>query len=256
MLIDFSKEKFDIIIQAGQSNSEGCGFGDIDNPFVPDDRIWYLNGDLSATTNCYITKASEAVWENNVICNFALPFAKLYVENELLQKSRKLLIVRAGVSATGFLDGRWRCPDAELYRRMMKMTETALSLNGENRLAAFLWHQGESDAGLNATYEVHYENLITLVKSVKSTFKCGDLPFIAGDFVQDWKGDNMAVCEPVVKAIRAVCVDLGVAGFVETDGLTSNAQVNGGDDTIHFSRQALMILGRRYFEKYQKLIHR
>ena len=27
MLRDFSKEAFDIIIQAGQSNAEGCGLG-------------------------------------------------------------------------------------------------------------------------------------------------------------------------------------------------------------------------------------
>ena len=32
MLKDFSKENYDIIIQAGQSNSEGFGFGKTDAP--------------------------------------------------------------------------------------------------------------------------------------------------------------------------------------------------------------------------------
>ena len=46
MLKDFSKEEFDIIIQAGQSNSEGCGVGDVENPYTPNDSIWYLNNDF------------------------------------------------------------------------------------------------------------------------------------------------------------------------------------------------------------------
>ena len=246
MLMDFNKEQYDIILQAGQSNSEGCGFGKVNSPFEPDERIWYLNNDFT------ISKAAEVVWGNNAICNFSLPFSKCYIDGGLLSKPRKFLIVRAAVGGTGFLDGRWGMKD-ELYLRMMSMLKTALSLNRSNRLVAFLWHQGESDAGLNATYDVHYNNLMTLVSSVKDTYNCDKLPFIAGDFVQDWKSDNLAICEPVIKAIHAVCKDLGNAAFVETDGLTSNAQANGGDDTIHFSREALMLLGQRYFEKYMEI---
>lgn len=43
MLKDFSKENYDIIIQAGQSNSEGFGFGKTDAPYEPNDRVWYMN---------------------------------------------------------------------------------------------------------------------------------------------------------------------------------------------------------------------
>lgn len=39
MLKDFSEEKFDIIIQAGQSNSEGYGFGKVEGPYEPSDRM-------------------------------------------------------------------------------------------------------------------------------------------------------------------------------------------------------------------------
>jgi hypothetical protein len=104
-----------------------------------------------------------------------------------------------------------------------------------------------------ASYDVHYNNLITLVKTVRNEFGYKKLPFIAADFVHDWKNMNLDICDPVVRAIRAVCRDLGNAGFVETDGLSSNAQANGGDDTVHFSREALMILGNRYFDKYLQI---
>jgi len=45
MLKDFSKEKFDILIQAGQSNSQGWGFGAVAAPYVPNGDAWYLNPD-------------------------------------------------------------------------------------------------------------------------------------------------------------------------------------------------------------------
>jgi len=237
---------FDIIIQAGQSNSEGCGFGEVDRPFEPDERIWYFNNDFT------VKKAEEAFWDNKKICNFSLSFAQEYIKSGLLQPSRNLLIVRAAVGGTGFLDGRWGLND-ELYIRMIEMTESALALNKDNRLVAFLWHQGESDAGLNASFETHYNNLKSLVQTVRNRFDCSLLPFVAADFVHDWKNENLSICEPVIRAIKAVCSELIPAAFVETAELKSNAQTNGGDDTIHFCRASLMKLGQMYFDEFIKL---
>ena len=39
MLKNFTNEKYDIIILAGQSNAEGSGFGPVEDPFVPDERV-------------------------------------------------------------------------------------------------------------------------------------------------------------------------------------------------------------------------
>lgn len=49
MLHDFTQDKFDVIIQAGQSNSEGYAFGNVDAPYQPDGRVWYLNQDGTVT---------------------------------------------------------------------------------------------------------------------------------------------------------------------------------------------------------------
>jgi len=237
---------YDIILQAGQSNSEGCGFGFVERPFIPDERILYYNSDFT------ISKAEEANWDGETICNLSLSFARRYLDEGLLSDSRKLLIIRAAVGGTGFLDGRWGLND-DLYLRMIEMTKGALATDrAGNRLVAFLWHQGESDAGLNASFETHYNNLSTLLKTVRGLFDCETLPFIAGDFVNDWKSANLAICEPVVAAIRAVCDEMSPAAFVETADLTSNAQTNGGDDDIHFCRKSLMTLGERYFEAFHK----
>lgn len=253
MLKDFTKEKFDIIIQAGQSNSEGAAFGSVEDPYVPDERVWYLN------QNGTLTQAAEEVWYNDVRSNFGLPFAREYLRTGMLPEGRKLLILRSAVGGTGFLDGRW-VMEGDLYQQMMNMIRTALSLNPENRLVALLWHQGETDSVRGASFEVHYKHLSGLLSSVRTTFQVPDLPFIAGDFVQDWKGDNMEACIPVVDAMRAVCRDCGHGGFVESEGLLSNRKVldyrpmNWGEDSIHFSRRAIYELGQRYFEAFTRIV--
>ncbi|MBE6653018.1 MAG: sialate O-acetylesterase [Ruminococcaceae bacterium] len=253
MLKDFSKEAFDVIIQAGQSNSEGYAFGHLEAPYSPDGRVWYMN------ENDTISLAVEKVAGNGIQANFSLPFAREYVNAGRLAGDRKLLILRAAVGGTGFLDNRWKLTD-DLYLHMMEMIRTALALNPENRLVAFLWHQGETDAGLHATFDQHYNHLKTLVESVRTAFDVPNLPFIAGDFVHDWRDVNAEICAPVLDAIRAVCHDCTPAAFVETDGLKSNAQEAidhplgwGNGDIIHFSRPAIYELGRRYFEKFTEI---
>lgn len=243
MLRDFSKEEFDIIIQAGQSNSQGSGLGESTIPFVQSSDILYLNNDFSICT------AQEEVKGNEIVGNFSLAFCTKYIESGKLQCGRKLLIIRAAIGGTGFLDNRWGLTD-DLYLRMIEMIKTALELNSKNKLVALLWHQGETDAIMNANSRVHFDNLSTLVNSVRRIFNCNDLPFIAGDFVSQWKNDNIEICTPVIAAIKNVCASIGHARFVETDELQSNDQKIGDQDTIHFCREALNQLGIKYFNAF------
>ena len=252
MLKDFGKEKFDIIIQGGQSNSDGTGHGKVANPYCVNDNVWFLNQDFT------ISMAHERVAGNHMRSDFSLEFARLYLGDGLLKNGRKLLIVRSAVGGTGFSDKRWG-PKDDLFLQMMEMIKTAISLNNENRLVGFIWHQGETDASFQASYETHYNNLSKLVEIVRNSFNCPDLPFIAGDFVQLWNKTNPTIVVPIIDAMRAVCKDIGSAAFVETTGLNSNFEEYGleeaGDkDDVHFSRAALYLLGARYYEAYKKII--
>lgn len=251
MLRDLSDERFDIIIQAGQSNSDGTGYGPVEDPWQPTEDVWYINFDFT------LSVAREAVNGNEIQSNYSLSFAREYMKKGLLKEGRKLLILRTSVGGTGFLDHRWGMTD-DLYLHMMDMIRTALALNKENRLVAFLWHQGETDAICGADFDTHYNHLMGLLRSVREEFGVPQLPFVAGDFVQQWEKDNWDICVPVVDAIRAVCRDCGCGAFVETDGLLSNSQEDRNpplpwEDTIHFSRRSLYLLGRRYFEAFDDL---
>lgn len=245
MLEDYKNDVFDVIIQGGQSNAEGCGAGPVQDEYVPRDDILYMNSDLT------ISIAEERIWDGNKINEFALNFSREYIKKGRLKTGRKVLILRAAVGGTGWADHRWGMTE-DLYLKMMEMIKAAIELNPENRLVAFLWHQGETDTG--SAHDVHYNHLRELVESVRSTYNYPKLPFIAGDFVNDeWKKENLAGAEPVIAAIRDVCKDIGYAGFAETDDLHSNHQDIGNGDTIHFSREALNILGARYFEIFEKI---
>ena len=184
--------------------------------------------------------------------NFALSFANRYIENRSLAPDRKLLIIRAAVGGTGFIDKRWGMED-DLYLRMMEMIKTALALNPANKIKAILWHQGETDSYEGNTIENHYTSLKTLVDSIHQTFNCPEVPFICGDFVNPWRAENLTNCLPVLDAMRKLCADLSNAAFIETTDLESNSVRIGNDDTIHFCREALNILGNRYYEAYARL---
>jgi len=251
MLKDFTKETFDILIQAGQSNSEGYGFGNIENPYNPDNNVYYLTPDF------IIEHATERVTGNQIQSNFGLSFAQEYIDAGMLEENRKILILRAAVGGTSFTDHRWGMQD-DLYLRMIEMIKTALELNPANRLVALLWHQGETDAQKRATYDMHYNNLKNLVCSVREIFDAKKLPFIAGDFVHHWKNNNLDLAVPVVDAIHAVCKECQPSAFVESDGLLSNLEELGYNplgwtDTIHFSRKAIYELGKRYFNAFVEI---
>jgi len=242
---DFHNETFDIIIQGGQSNSEGCGIGPVKQPYQPGPDILMMKNDFTIITAC------ENVWESNTVGNLALTFAERYVNDGRLTDGRKLLILSAAVGGTGFCDNRWGKND-DLFLTMTEMIKTALSLNPANKTTAFLWHQGETDTA-NPDRDTHYNNLTYLVQSVRKTAKNETLPFIAGDFVQQWKQKNIEACTPIITAIKDVCTDIGYSAFVETDGLTSNDNILGNGDDIHFSREALYALGYRYFDAFKKI---
>ncbi len=245
MLKDFTMELFDIIVQAGQSNAEGCGRGPCDRPYIPDERIWFLNGDFT------ISLANERAFAGNLCSDFSLPFAKEYAKKSL-KKGRKILIVRSAVGGTGFSDNHWNLTD-DLYTRMMTLTADALSLNAQNRVVAFLWHQGETDAINNMDEKTYFKKLIGLFSDFRNNYGT-DIPIVMADFVQEWKHQNIEICKPIINAQRRIAAETDKTIFIETDGLSSNNAVLSDGDNIHFSRQAIYELGHRYFEAFKSLI--
>ena len=270
----FAHKKFDIILLIGQSNAEGFGLGEVENAYAPNPSIMqftdsyqvslYISPEnvpilhIAENTTYNINTATETVHkERGILGCFALPFAKRYYETYLSDTDRKVLIIKAAVGSSGFLRENWSVNDI-LYKRAVEMTDIALSLNPENKLAAVLWHQGESDAiegrrkgGYDFLYPYYYERLKALIDDLRNRY--GKVPFIAGALCRDWTSSIKETSDAVEKATKTIISEVGCAAFAESDGLKSNDDAVHNGDSIHFARPSLYELGERYFNLYEKL---
>ena len=255
--MDFGKEKFDIILLAGQSNAEGSGVGPAAEEYLPDGVVYHMFGSKKIVDKKWVLEFPVEIrieeTDSTKKDDLAVSFAYEYKMSGLLEEGRKILIIDTGLGATAFLTGHWG-PRDRGYLRMRYMLDCALNMNPENRVVAMLWHQGETDAAHNATKDGHYASLMRLFSDTRE--QCGNsrLPIVAGDFCYQWKSTHEEKCAPVIDAIRLAITELG-GGFVETSDLPSNHQdgAKEGDD-IHFSRNSVHILGRRYFEAYKRIL--
>ena len=275
ILNECKSEKYDIIILAGQSNAQGSGIGDVLEEYIPDERIHMLsdnsnpsfkedaNGkaylDIKFPCEQFIEVAKERVENDKKHGNFALTFAKKYIEQGYLEKDRKILIVHSAVGGTGFYRNEWGV-DNVLFNRLISMTDNALKLNEENRIVAYLWHQGEHDAEEPKTwtseekYRRHYYNLRYQTELYYNKYNI-TVPFITAGFCEDYRSKNQEICAPVLQAIQDFVIDFN-GEYIDTSDLLSNRQTVDNGDVYHFSRPSLYILGERYFDAYKKLINK
>ena len=150
------QDNYDIIIEGGQSNAQGSGTGPVDafEEFKPSSDILYLTPDCKVTVDdkgvhveypsddLKIKIAEERVVDGNVYGDLALTFANDYIKNGMLKGDRRILIVRGAVGGTSFFCKHWGM-NGLLYPKMIEMVDHAMSLNPENKVVAFLWHQAE-----------------------------------------------------------------------------------------------------------------
>lgn len=86
--MDIRSEKFDIIIQGGQSNAEGCGKGPVEKEFIPSPNCFYLQAVKKTfidEVNLHISfpdvpfeisVASEVRANDEILGDFSLTFAR------------------------------------------------------------------------------------------------------------------------------------------------------------------------------------
>lgn len=245
MLKDFSKSKFDIIIAAGQSNCAGKGKGDIEKPYQIKNNVWEL------TKSFYIRELEEKVDNGKATSSFYHFFVEEYLENGNLEEGRELLVITSAVGGTGFGDKNWG-KNEPLSTDMLEMTKTALELNPENKVVAFLWHQGETDVQLEAPPKEYEEKLRILLTDVRENFG-RDYPMIAGDYVMEWKNKQGQKSIDIADVNKRLFEEFD-GYFVSSEGLTSNqAEVPWAKgDIIHFSKKAVVEFGKRYYKMFEE----
>jgi hypothetical protein len=279
---------YDIIVVAGQSNAVGVGLGPFADPLENesiDGKIMQIG--RSGPDDMRLIPVGNVVngvkfdglqhWgaHHGATANgFALSFARHYVHDELAP-SRSVVIIPAARGGTSILEwlgegapNHKASPPLPLYSDMIARVRAALALPGENRVVAFLWHQGEADANLSSipsaqsatgmTPRVYEEDLAGLIKKIRKDIP-GAYPIVMGMLTPDWipRGPNGAgIKAQIEQAIRNVAAQEGMAGVASSDGLLSNYAAGASPSPVqkvHFSAAAAVELGRRYYETWKHI---
>ena len=271
---DLNKITFDIIVLAGQSNAEGNGISLLDKPIIVSDAYEiidknkygmklkedgsYAGLDFVYPVETIIRELQERKGNNTYSSDLSLSFVERYKQSKFYSLNRKLLVIKTGYGGSGFAFDQHGVGNP-LYQRMLDMINVGLSLNKDNRIVAFLWHQGEHDAYENAQfsdeerYHYYYSNLLKEFLAVKEQYKQFDFPFITGGLCRGWKKQYPHQSEAIEKATIDVCNKIGNAAFVSGDDLPTNEEILHHVDNDHYSKESILILGERYFEAFASL---
>ena len=121
-----------------------------------------------------------------------------------------------------------------------------------SHIVAVLWHQGESDCP-DDRVPLHNQRLSDIIDNFRADLGLQDVPFIIGglgDFLINFKGGDSAQSRnylTINRSMQSIAESKPLCGFVSAAGLSANA------DNIHFSAQALLEFGKRYYEVFERL---
>lgn len=276
---------YDIIIVAGQSNAVGSGLGPfvdpvaVANPAI-DGQIMQLgrigNNNLQIIPATFneggVAYDGLEHWtvtpSSHRRMGLAIPFARRYVAAGMLGANRKVLIIPAAYGGTSILEWLGELPATPaLFDDLTGRVKPVLARPSEvNRVVAFLWHQGETDA-YNAYFQLYGMDadeyrckLSSLVRRIRVEFPSDPkFPIIAGGFATGWKtnvgiGGGIKFGAEFENVVHDVFYDR--AAVVSTDGLNSNApafECPGYLSYAHFSSADLVTLGDRYWIEWRRL---
>ena len=274
MNTNFNKVVFDIVVVAGQSNAEGNGVSFDNKPLIISDAYEIIDKnkygmklkedgsydslDFVYPVETIIRELQERKVNDIYNSDLSLSFVEQYKKSKFYSPDRKVLVIKTAYGGSGFAFNQHGVGNP-LYKRMLDMINIGLSLNKENRIVAFLWHQGEHDAFENTQfsyeerYNYYYSNLLKQFLAIRDQYKNFDFPFITGGLCRGWKKRYQLQSDAVEKATKDVCKKIGNATFVSGDDLPTNEEIihNGDDD--HYSKESILIMGERYFDAFASL---
>lgn len=132
----------------------------------------------------------------------------------------------------------WR-KGGEYYDKTMERVKEAMK---RGKLIGMVWHQGESDRNRTAAYP---ELLNQLIEDFRRDVNIPDLPVVIGE-IGNWKGNSDAI-NAVLRAAPEMIPHLTCVPATD---------LSHKGDSLHFSREAQLILGTRYAAGLLQLIEK
>ena len=149
-----------------------------------------------------------------------------------------LVLMPGADGGTGFSDLRWRVGD-DHYLDAVARLNALFAANPDFVFGGFLWHQGEKDVGLTASfYQTHLDAMIAGMRN-DVTVAGPTTPFVLGQMVQ-----SFYVGVAGREAIQAVTDD--TPNRIAHTAVASSAGLADKGDGLHFDGPSQRILGARY----------
>ncbi len=244
---------YSVIAVLGQSNAHGAGVG-LDpalDASHPDVHQWPSSGRSRGTVVLGVDPLFHYVPSNAV--GFACAFAREMVR----ETGMPVLLVPAALGDTSFApkngftwDPADRTTRTNLYRHALKAIDGALATRSGNRLAAVLWHQGESDVPLMPVAE-YAAKLDSVIDGIRGRYD-PELPFVIGQMVPE----KIEQSRPEYREIDAVHRDTPHRrGQVEYVAGPRNSY-NSVDELVHYNAAGQRELGRRMWQAFDTRLRR
>ena len=236
------KEKFLLVLLAGQSNMAGRGFVQ-DSDKIPSPRVVMLDKEgnwVPAVDPVHYDKKAAGVGPGRT-------FAHLLAATDPEITVGLIPTACGGSPISSWVPGGyWEQTKSHPYDDAIARARKAME---SGTLTVLLWHQGEADCGKENS-KLYHDRFSELVKRFRRDLGAPELPVIVGQLSKFpnkpwWDGKKQ-----VDAAQRAVVEELPPAAFVPSDGLTSNP------DIVHFDAASQREFGKRYFEAYRKLLEK
>ncbi len=241
---------FRIFLLMGQSNMAGFGCVRAEDPWQPGDRD-PVPGALAMGGQCTLKSGVPRGWsrwrpaahplhlnQRSAAYGLGLPFA-LQLREEMPETTIGLIPCAWGGAPIDRLG-----PGSPLYANALRRARIAAK---SGMLAGVLWHQGETDAEVDALAAAHAGKLAALMAALRKDLESPALPFLIGDlagFGDERRKPEFVERRRIVRdGLRRVAAEDAHAALVESEGLA-------GVDAVHFGRGALLEFGRRYAEAY------
>jgi hypothetical protein len=234
----------------GQSNAVGMGFGlDPDGADQSHPRVhqWAMCGPSRGTAILAVEPLLHEIPGKGV--GFAMTFAKSLAD----ATGRAVLLIPGACGDTSFAPKNgytWDPADSKtrvnLYRNAVAAIDTVLARYPGSRVAAVLWHQGETDVPLTSG-TVYQQKLDSVIDDLREGYGT-DLPFLLGQMVpeemeqshKDYSGINAAHADTPNRRPRTAFVP------------GPRASINGGTDR-HYNAAGQRELGRQMWQTYRAM---
>lgn len=231
-----SKEKFRIVVLAGQSNMAGRGIVEEEDR-RPLPRVYMLSrtGEwVPATDPVHYDKPAAGVGPGR-------EFARLLAESDPSIAVGLVPTACGGSSVDDWRPGAYFSQTkSHPYDDAVARTRRALE---DGVLEAILWRQGESDTSADKAAK-HEEKLLELFARLRAEFDAPEVPILVGELFIPNGGKG---AETVRNAQIAAVSQAQPAAFVSAEGTTLNK------DNVHFDRKSQIEQGKRFFNALQEL---